>query len=95
MQKDSVFLCRPFLERETSKKPFVSLSFISCIITLICYVTVASLAQAIMALNGAAVNLLRRDIGSKQGRSIFLFGRFLYLFQNPKHLFKRTCCRSC
>ena len=35
--KNSVFLCRPFLLKKTQKIPFVSLSFISRIIMLICY----------------------------------------------------------
>ena len=67
------------------KKPFVSLSFISHIITA------ASSTQAIKALNGADVNLFCRDTSSIQGRLIFfLFFMFLYLFQKPKHLFKEN-----
>ena len=36
MQKNSAFLWRPFVQRK-KKKPFVSLSFISHTITIICY----------------------------------------------------------
>ena len=54
---------------EKQKKPFVLLSFISHIITVISYCCL--LAQAIEALNRADVNLFCHDTGSKQGWPIF------------------------
>ena len=70
------------------KKPFVSPSFISHIITA------ALLAQAIKALNGADVNLFCHDTSSKQGQSIF-FLFFLICFStyftNQNIYLKKTC----
>ena len=75
MQKTQ-FSSGDLLFNEKLKKPFVSLSFIIRIITLIS--CCCSLAQAIKVLNGADVNLFCRDIGAIQGW--WFFRLFLYLF---------------
>ena len=98
-EKSSVFLWRPFVEwkqwwvpDEKQKKPFVFLSFISRIITLICYCCFIS--DNNWGAEWADVNLFCHDTGSMQGRVNFWGPVSLLTSKTKTSILKKTCCQS-
>ena len=89
MQKTQ-FSSGDLLFNKRQKKPFVLLSFIIRIITLISYCCFVSASDQGTERSSCELILFCCDTGSIQGRSFF-FLVFLYLFYEPKQLFKNKC----
>ena len=97
-QKHSVFLWRPFVEQKTKEKTFcfateTRASFISCIITLICYCCFISTSD--LGAKRDRCEFALANTGSNiQGRSIFLVCSLL-ISKTKTSILKKMCCLSC
>ena len=78
------------LFNEKQKKPFVSLTFISHTITVISYCCFVSTSDWGTERGWCEFVLSWHRFETKSANFFSFFYLFLYLFQNPKHLFKEN-----